>query len=399
MRDLEILVNPAYEPLLDDTARYILMRGGAGSGKSYSVAQKYILKCVGESGVKVLAMRKVGETLRDSVYALLNELIEEYNLHEHVKVNKTEKTFTFSSGSEIICRGIDKPEKIKSITGVTDLWMEEAPEFNLEDWQQLKLRLRGKGKKRQFILSFNPVSELSWVKAEFYDNPKEDSSFYHTTYQDNKFLDDEYVKTLEEMINGDQYYYKVYVLGEWGSLENARILNNLVVHDFDILEGQTIHSGADWGFNDPTVFGAMYVRDQELYIVDEYYKTQRTISERIEEAARFKQYRTIADSSEPGTIKEFQRAGYRMTGAIKGKDSIKHGIDFLRRFKKIHIHKTNCPNAAKELPMYKYKETKDGITDEPLDKNNHWADVCRYATEPLWKGPQKRKVSVKGRVW
>lgn len=111
----------------------------------------------------MLIVRKVATTLRDSVYELITQTLRQWHLLERCEINKSTYTITLPNGSMILCKGLDDPEKIKSIVDITDIWCEEATELLEEDFDQLDLRLRTKRANLQIICSFNPVSKINWV--------------------------------------------------------------------------------------------------------------------------------------------------------------------------------------------------------------------------------------------
>lgn len=391
MSEVTITANKAFSHLRKYKSRFVIEYGGAGSGKSYAIAQFIILSCLQDGRRKFLCIRKVQRTLRFSVYALFEEIIQNNNLSQYFTFNKSEMNISCYTGSKIICEGMDNPDKIKSIVGVTDIWEEEGNELSYDDHKQLNLRMRGGHLPKRIIISLNPVSQLSWVFEHFFQKPKDNVIIHHTTYRDNKFLDDAYKQELENLKDIDQYFYKVYTLGEWGVLGNL-IFHNYVIEDFNIkIEDE--YFGADFGFNHPSVLLRAGLYDGELYVLDELYLRQRTNQE-LRQAGEFwdPDYRWhiyTGDSAEPDRIKEFNDNGWFMEGAQKGKDSVKHGIDFLRRYK-IHIHKTNCPNLASEMQTYKYRETRDGqVLDEPVPINDDCISALRYAVEPLWRNTSR----------
>ena len=223
-----VKVNPVYSPYFKDQSRVLVIMGGAGSGKSVFISSKILRRACEEVPHKILVIRKVAATLKDSVYAELLNRIEEWGLFKHVVVNKTDKTFTFDNGNVIMCKGLDEPEKIKSIEGITSIWMEEATELTEEDFDQLTLRVRGEKKNYvQFIMSFNPIDENHWIKKRLID--REEATVLHTTYKDNTFLDDAYIKTLQSLKETNSLYYQVYCLGEWGVVDTS----NKFMYSFD----------------------------------------------------------------------------------------------------------------------------------------------------------------------
>jgi hypothetical protein len=210
-------INRAYKRLLQSQARYLIVFGSGGSGKSYAIAQKIAIRIASEAGHKILVVRKIERTIKDSVFA---ELLRVLRLLE-VKFAHTvsPKKITLPNGNEIIFYGLDDPEKIKSISGITSVWVEEATELNYQDFAQLNLRVRGEtANYKQFILSFNPIDELHWLKTEIIDKNLEDMEVVHTTYKDNHFLDAEYINMLETINKQNEMMYRVYTLGEWGKV-------------------------------------------------------------------------------------------------------------------------------------------------------------------------------------
>lgn len=223
------LTNQCYLPLYRDTSRYLVLYGGAGSGKSVFAAQKLMVRVLAEQGHKFLVVRKVAKTIRPSCFGLLTTTISDWGMMGLFRVNKTDMEISCLNGNSIIFAGLDDVEKLKSIHGVTGIWIEEASELTREDFNQLDLRLRGFSRHyKQIILTFNPVSIVHWLKEDFFDADQDNSTVIKTTYLDNRFIDSEYKGVLDGLKNKDPYYYTVYALGEWGvigsSVFNAEIV-------------------------------------------------------------------------------------------------------------------------------------------------------------------------------
>lgn len=380
------LTNDIYYPLYKDTSRYLVLYGGAGSGKSVFAAQKILVRLLTEKPHRFLVVRKVAKTLRYSVFSLFQDMISQWNLTPIFKVNKSDMTITCINGNQIIFAGLDDVEKLKSIAGITGIWIEEASELEQKDFQQLDLRLRGPTQHyKQIILTFNPISALHWLKKVFFDFKKDNATVVKSTYLDNKFIDPEYVKVLEDLKNQDVTYYKIYALGEWGVLGNL-VYTNYVIEDIPTDESRysSIYYGLDFGYNDPAALLKIGWKDNEIYILDEIYERHLTNTQLIELCKNkvSKRYMITADSAEPDRIEEFRKAGFRIQACTKGKDSVNFGIDWVKRHK-IHIH-PSCINTIKEIQTYKYREDKEGnVLDEPVDMNNHAMDAMRYALQPL----------------
>jgi phage terminase large subunit len=381
------ITNNAYYELYKNKSRYLVMVGGGGSGKSVFAVQKILFRILKQHNHRILVLRKVARTLRYSVFSLFIDNLQRWGLYNPsiVKINKSDLSMNFHMhNSEIIFAGLDDVEKIKSIAGITSIWIEEATEISKEDFNQIDLRLRGHTPTyKQIILTFNPISNLHWLKARFFDAVDPDCTSLKTTWRDNRFLDKEYIKVLENLINIDQTYYQIYNLGEWGLLTNI-VFNNFVVEDFEYKEHDydSIYNGLDFGYNNPSAYIRAGFKDNELYIFDEIYERGLTNAQMIELIKKVHPAKQIitADSARPDLIKECIMSGLKVLESKKGKDSVKDGIDFIKRFK-VHIHK-RCVNTANEFQLYKWREDKNGNKlDDPVDENNHALDALRYALE------------------
>lgn len=214
----EIEANPVYIPLYDNTSRFLVLYGGAGSGKSVFAADKIVNRILCELEHKFLCLRKVGDTVEESVYSELLAAIEERGAIHEFKINKTKHLFLHKpTGNQILCKGLDDVAKVKSIKGITGMWLEEATEFEETDLDQLNIRIRGEKKNYvQYILCFNPIDEEHWLKKRFFDNKDPYATTVHTTYQDNEFLTQEDVDQLLLLSKRNPLYYDVYALGKWG---------------------------------------------------------------------------------------------------------------------------------------------------------------------------------------
>ena len=398
------VTNEKYLPLYENKDRYLVLYGGAGSGKSHFSAEKILIRILIaiKRGYKekFLVLRKTQPALRKSVFALLKAYIDRWGIGPIVQVNKTDMSFSFVGGSEIICSGVDDPEKLKSIEGITSVWIEEPTELTVNDFLQVDLRLRGDTPSyKQIVLSFNPISRTSWLHGYFFEHPQkstdtlqrsastrpESTYICHSTYKDNRFLDAEYIKVLEGLKDKDETYYQVYALGLWGVLQNL-IFKNWVEEEIPVDDRyyDAVLNGLDFGFNHPSALVRVGVKDDDLYIFDEIYEKGLTNNELISlvREKRIRNQVITADSAEPARIEEFRKAGIWIKPSIKGPGSVKDGIDWVKRHK-IHIH-PQCVNTIKEISGYKYKEDKNGnVFDEPVPFNDDAMSALRYAVEEL----------------
>lgn len=211
--------NDVYLPYLENEDRYLVFYGGGSSGKSYFLGERCVFKLLKPKRCNFLIVRQTGDTNRKSTFPLLKQVISNWNLAEHFKVNESDMRIVCKlTGNEVAFAGLDDVEKIKSITfangELTDIWVEEATETQEKDINQLKVRLRGGKSKKQMVLSFNPINIQHWIKRHFIDSGLATVCF--STYKDNKFLTDDDRKALEDLQYTDEYTYEVYCLGKWG---------------------------------------------------------------------------------------------------------------------------------------------------------------------------------------
>lgn len=234
-KHLKEISNESFIPLFFDKHRFLVLKGGGGSGKSIFAGQKILERVTTEEGHRFLVCRKVGRTLRESCFNQLVGQLKKMNPDIKYKVNKGDMRITFENGNEILFSGLDDVEKLKSIYNITGIWIEEASELKEGDFNQLNIRLRGKTKNyKQIIITFNPIAITHWLKRRFFDcedlpqKEKAKIRTHESTYKDNRFLDKEAIEVLEAFKYTDEYYYQVYCLGIWGvtgkSVFNSRTL-------------------------------------------------------------------------------------------------------------------------------------------------------------------------------
>ena len=220
----KIRVNDAYLPLLGCRTRKLALYGGSGSGKSVFAAQKITLRTLTEIGHKFLCLRKVGETVKESIFAELKAAIADFGCLHEFDINKTEKAFLHRpTGNQIICKGLDEPEKIKSIKGITGMWVEETTEFTSDELDQLDLRIRGeKPNYIQYIYSFNPISEDNEIVKRFVIEKKDlDCTVLHTNHTHNFFLTENDRAVLYALKDRNPLFYDVYCLGIPGVVDKS----------------------------------------------------------------------------------------------------------------------------------------------------------------------------------
>ena len=188
--------NKAFMPLFFDEHRFLVLKGGGGSGKSVFAARKLIERAFAEPGHRFLVCRKVAKTLRESCWRNILDQLSKYYPGRY-SPNKSDLTITCDNGSTFLFAGLDDVEKLKSIVDVTGEWIEEASELLEGDLNQLNIRLRGETREyKQIILTFNPISITHWLKLRFFDRQDPNARVHESTYRDNRFLPEEDRKVL-----------------------------------------------------------------------------------------------------------------------------------------------------------------------------------------------------------
>lgn len=368
-----------FKNFLGRNERILISYGGAGSGKSHSVAQKIVEKFYSEHNKSFLVTRKTLPSLRITAMKLILRLLDEYGLP--YKFNKSDLELTCSD-NEILFKSLDDYEKIKSYEA-DYIWVEEATDITFDDFTQLNLRL-GRVEtdhKNQMFLTFNPISRFHWINKELFEKPRVNQAILQSTYKDNPFLSKDYIDELKRLKDQDNELYGIYALGQWMTLSNLIYSNYEIVDEnkwpkeFD----ETIY-GLDFGFNVPCALLEIGYLGENIYEKELLYETHLTNSELIEylkELILDRENDIYADSAEPARIQEIEDAGFNVYPTLKGKNSVKDGIDFIKTHKR-YIHK-NSTNMIAELSGYKWREKNGEVLDEPVKFRDHLMDAERGA--------------------
>ena len=381
-------------PLLNDYShRWEIYKGSAGSGKSHFITQKIIIKALREKR-RVMICRRYGTTMRNSVFKLFKDVIESFKITHLTRIKESDMSITLPNGSEIIFVGLDNEEKLLSIAGITDIFIEEVYEVPKEIVDQLNLRMRGKAPNQQIYMAFNPISAKHWLYDFCEGSTRPESSIYsQSTFRDNPFLPDEYVKALEDMYRTNPNKARVFCDGNWGADVEGLVYKNHVLSDFDINElikqGLEVRVGIDWGFVDPTtvVVSLFDKPKKEIYIIGEFYKRGATLEEIKDGIIQLgiSKQKMYCDGAEPDKVDYLRRNGFNAVSAKKGAGSVKAGISFLQDMN-IICHES-CVNVAAELENYVYlkdKKTGQYIEDSYDHDFSHTMDALRYSYSDLY---------------
>lgn len=347
-------------------------QGGTRSGKTYSILLSLVEFCYrNPNGGAVLTIcRKTFPALRASVMRDFFDILKREGIYTEVNHNKSDATYILE-GNLIEFISIDQPQKIRGRKRDV-LFINEANELNLEDFRQLLIRTTGK-----VLLDYNPSDEFHWI----YDHviPREDATFFQSTFRDNPFLEPSLVTEIERLQVADPNYWRIYGLGERGQSRSTILTHWSQTETIDP-RFKLVAYGLDFGYtNDPTACVAVY-SDGEAFLLDEVlYQnglSNRQIFQLLE--SEVGKNTVIADSAEPKSIDELHGYGMNVHPARKGPDSVRAGIQFFHS-KPLAVTSRSL-NLIKELRNYKWKEDKNGKNlNEPVDAFNHAIDAARYA--------------------
>lgn len=327
----EIEVNDLYIPYIEDQSRFLILFGGGGSGKSVFACFKICLRTVTEKNHKFLVFRKVANTIKESVFAEIKTMLADMGVLHEFDINKTDKSFSHKlSGNQIICMGLDEPEKIKSIKGITGMWIEELTEFEETDFDQLNIRIRGEKENYiQIIGCFNPISEDHWAVKRFVTCSKLEANtvVVKSTHLDNHFLSNEDRQQLLNLKERNPLFYDIYCLGIPGVVDKT----NKFLYSFNeekqvrpVTINPNLPIWATFDFNiDPMTVTIGQRIDQNTLVCKK--SIQLDNSDIYQMTDRIK-----ADFPNAYLIVTGDASGHNRTGAVRGKTSywqiIKHEL-------------------------------------------------------------------------
>lgn len=416
-----------YEFMTDWFYKTYLLVGGYGSGKSYHIALKILLKLIQEKR-KAMVVREVYDTIGDSCFSLLCEILDDLGLYtDDVSAWRRNSTLalctrspyriTFHNGSSIIFKGMDKPSKLKSINGVSIVWLEECSEIKYDGYKELLGRIRTPGVSLHFILSCNPIGKENWVYRHFFkrldDEGNEstilddeelykkkfivlgDTYYMHTTPDDNIFLPKEYIRTLDKMREYDPVLWRVARLGQFGA-NGTLVLPQLVVAEsasifkasIAALGDKNKYFGFDFGFEDSynaVISMAVDSVHSVLYVYDEIYINHVTDSSMaaLPEMQKLKMrldnmYESgcnkiiVADNEDPKAIEYYRQCGFRIRACRnKFAGSRLSNTRKIKRFNRIVIS-PKCTNTIRELKDLTYaKDSKGNVIYDQFNIDPH----------------------------
>jgi len=446
-------VSPCFENFIFDwDYKQYLLIGGYGSGKSYQVAFKIILKLLQEKR-RALVVREVFNSIYESCYHLIYEILDDMGLvtsvpsyfrkrgsrksANKVLASKSPLSFTFPNGSQIIFKGLDNPEKIKSINNVSIVWIEEASEIKYSSYKEILGRVRAANQSLHFILSCNPVGCENWIYNHFFKSiddtgkisvildenklyeSKEivvDGTYYHhSTPDDNPFLSKQYLSNLDEL---RKYDFPLYTVARWGRFgaSGTRVLPQFEIADkmpnFEAnvrrCDYANHYFGFDFGFEESYNAVVSMCIDPEkkiMYIYDEIYMNRVTddvfanqpemqaLREKINALNREGYNKMIvADNEDPKAISYYRQQGFQIRGCRnKFAGSRLSNTRKVKRFHRI-IVSPKCKNTIRELKDLTYKKDPRGnaIYDQ-FNIDPHTFSAIWYALDTVNVADVKEK--------
>lgn len=391
-----------HHAIKQDKATHFLLGGGRGSTKSSFTPVEIVIGMIKDPDANCLALRKVKDTLRESVYESFVWAIEKLGLLHLFDPRISPMQIIYKpTGQKIIFRGADNPIKIKSLRlrkgFFKFVWYEEADEFSLEDIRSInQTALRGGYGYKVFYTYNPPKSRKRWVH-EYKNIPPTGWFVHHSTYLTvpREWLGEQFFIEAETLKQRNELAYRHEYLGEDVGT-GGEVFKNLTIRrisDDEIAAFDRIKRGLDFGFAaHPTHYAVMHfdATRRRLFIFYELHKvgiSNRALAEAIK--AENKSNRPVtADSAEPRTINELRNLGLNIRGAKKGPDSVEHGMKFLQDLDEIIIDPIRCPNTVREFEGYELEPDGNGGWKEGYpDRDNHSIDAVRYALESDIRGP------------
>lgn len=423
MSDVKLseIIGEAFYPVVRDVLEHkhthYDLSGGRGSLKSSFVSVIVPLLIVQNPMIHACAFRKVGNTIRDSLFTQYIWAIDKLGMADFWKSQVSPMELIYKpTGQKIMFRGTDDPMKLKSIKApfgyIAITHFEEKDQFagRKEIRTILQSTMRGGEVYWNFETYNPPITRDNWANLDSQE-VRADRLCHRSTYLEAppEWLGEQFLAEAEYVRDTNEREYRHEYLGEAvGS--GGEVFENLEVReitDEEIAKYDRIRNGLDWGYYpDPFAFNRMQydAAQRTLYIFDEVTARKqgnKETAERLIARGMTREDRITADSAEPKSIADYNKFGLSCVGAQKGAGSVEYSMKWLQQLNKIVIDPRRCPDTAKEFTSYQYERTKDGdiISGYP-DRDNHHIDAVRYGTEPIYRVPgqpvPKKYISVFG---
>jgi len=387
---------PSWSKELFNPYRYKVLYGGRGSAKSETIA-RCLLIIGSNKKIRVLCGREFQNSIAESVHKLLSNLIADMELSNFYSA--TNDRILGKNGTEFVFKGVRQNlTSLKSMAGITHLWLEEAQAVSQESWDVLIPTIREEGS--EIWVSFNPdkaddPTYKMFVEESGVPKQRDDTFCLKVNWQQNPWFPQVLKKEKDYLFKVDPDLAVHIWEGQTRTYSDAQVFKGKwTFREFEVNENwQGPYYGADWGFSiDPTTLVRMYVdtENRKLYIRQEAYGVHTELEdlpELFDKVEGSRKHVIRADSARPETISFMQRKRFNIQAAKKGKGSVEEGIQFMRSFTEIVIH-TDCPHTRDEFKNYSFKADRltGDVTTDIIDAHNHIIDSCRYGLEPMISG-------------
>lgn len=379
---MDISVSPVFLKNAESKKRITVNQGGTRSGKTWSILQVLIIQyALKRHGLIIDIVRKSQTELRDSVYVDFIEILQDMGIYQPRLHNKTKMTYRLN-GNLFRFIGLDKSQK-KRGSKRNILYVNEANGLSLEDWVQLNIRTTEK-----VFIDYNP-SEYFWVNEHILEQDPEKFDLIISTYLDNyDFLEASQIKEIEDLILIDDFYYRVYVLGELAIMK-GKIYNNykeITEEEYDDIFHDEIIYGLDFGYEHKTCLVEIKIANEQIYekcIYMESHKTDEDLIRHMDKIELDQNHDLYYDPAAASSGRKIRDAGYN---AHKAKKDVKDGLRFCQSLKrnivsssKDAINNVRHKDYLKQNSRYKFKQTADGkIIEEPVKIDDDGPDAMRY---------------------
>ena len=398
-------ITPAFHFLYNNTIpehiRYVIMKGGRGSGKSRNLPPKPIKDTFKKSKKpNTLVVQKTFASIKDASYENIVQSVDRLGLSDcfHITTSPMEVVNKYT-GAKFVFRGLDKPDKLKSIEGIGTVIIEEADLLTERDFEILDLSIRGADNIKIYLL-FNPCSPMTFIKKEFIDKERNDTFVHHSTYLDNPHLGSSFYAKMERLKAENPTMYAIDGLGNFGVVEGL-IFNNFKVEEFDeSILTEKFRYGLDWGWVHPASVAKTALVGNTLYVIDEIYESYLENEQLYNEIVKkgWNNEFIYADCAEPKSIQTMKSLGLRKLNPVNKKSA--GVVEQLKQMQtyNIIIH-PRCKNIITEFYSYKWKADKDGNSmEEPVKIGDDGIDSIRYSLNDVLSVRFKAK-SKKAKLW
>jgi phage terminase large subunit len=369
---LDLRVSPVFLANQQAKHKIVINQGGTRSGKTYSILQLILLYCFQHKGHIVDIVRKTQAELWSTALLDWIEILQSTGVYNEKYHHKTKNEF-WINGNLVRFMGLDKSQKKRGSKRHL-LYINEANGITLEDWAQLKMRCMGK-----IYLDYNP-SEYFWLNEQVLEKRQGEFDFIKSTYLDNyDFLTPDNIREIEDLITMDDYYHKVYVLGELAVMKGKiyEKYDFISPDEYDAIESDDTFYGLDFGYDHPMALMEIKYYNERVFERQKFVERKKTDEDLIKsmDEQNISQLADIyADPAGASSIFKIQEAGYNVRRAKK---QVQEGIRFCQQ-----LRRTICSDSLDHIKMmnqYKWKQTADGVVlAEPVKINDDTPDATRY---------------------